>query len=73
MSVLWEQARMVMRIAALNNRDPREPAFAAELLALRGLYDTPDAAQNGLAMVGRAPEPARAAACRRGCGLATGS
>lgn len=40
-SVLWEEARMVMAIASLNGRDPREPGFAGELLALRGLYETP--------------------------------
>ena len=54
-SVLWEQARMVMRIAALEGRDPREPAFAAELLCLRGLYETPEAAQAGLEQLGTGP------------------
>ena len=47
-SVMWEQARMVMRVAALNGRDPREPRFAAEVLSLRGLYETPDAAAEAL-------------------------
>jgi hypothetical protein len=51
-SVLWEEARMVMRIAALNGRDPREPGFAAELLSLRGLYETPEAANDALAQIG---------------------
>src|SRR3954447_15450463 len=41
-TVLWEQARMVMRIAALTGHDPRERRFAAELLCLRGLYRTPE-------------------------------
>ena len=54
-SVLWEQARMVMRIAALKGRDPREPAFAAELLCLRGLYATPEAAEAGLEELGTGP------------------
>jgi hypothetical protein len=57
-SVLWEQARMVMRIAALYGRDPRDPAFASEMLALRGLYETPAAAQEGLTKLGSAPPTA---------------
>ena len=52
-SVLWQEARMVMCIAALNGRDPREPEFAGELLALRGLYETPQAAMDALAALER--------------------
>lgn len=44
-AVLWEQARMAMRIAALHGRDPREPGFAAELLWLRGVHPTREAAE----------------------------
>jgi hypothetical protein len=50
-SVLWEQARMVMRIAALSGRDPRDDSFAAELLSLRGLYETPALALEGLSQL----------------------
>lgn len=52
-SVLWHEARMVMCIAALNGRDPREAEFAGELLALRGLYETPDEAMEALAALER--------------------
>lgn len=48
-AVLWEQARMVLRIAALEGRDPRDPQIAAELLALRGVYATANEAQAALA------------------------
>lgn len=44
-AVLWEQARMALRIAALNRRDPRDPAIAAELLWLRGVHASLDDAQ----------------------------
>lgn len=58
-SVLWEQARMVMRVAALNGRDPAEPRFAAELLSLRGLYETPERALQALSELGTAVEAPR--------------
>lgn len=48
-AVLWQQARMTMRIAALHGRDPRDPAMAAELLALRGVYPSTASASAGLA------------------------
>jgi len=48
-SVLWEEARMAMCIAALNDRDPRDPEFSGELLTLRGLYETPDDAMAAIA------------------------
>jgi hypothetical protein len=35
-AVLWEQARMALRIAAIHQRDPRDPGIVAELLWLRG-------------------------------------
>jgi protein-S-isoprenylcysteine O-methyltransferase Ste14 len=41
-SVLWREAQVAMCVAALNGTDPREPGFAGELLALRGLYETAD-------------------------------
>jgi hypothetical protein len=57
-AVLWQQARMTMRLAALHGRDPREPAMAPELLALRGVHPTPEAAAEALAALDREP-PAR--------------
>jgi hypothetical protein len=50
--VLWEQARMVLRMAALNDRDPTNPRMAAEFLTLRGLYPNADAATEALASLG---------------------
>jgi len=44
-AVLWEQARMALRIAALNHRDPQDPAMAAELLWLRGVHTSIEEAQ----------------------------
>jgi hypothetical protein len=37
-AVLWEQARMALRIAAIHQRDPRDPGIVAELLWLRGVH-----------------------------------
>jgi hypothetical protein len=43
-AMLWEQARMTLRIAALHGRDTRDRAIAAELLWLRGVApDLPSA------------------------------
>jgi hypothetical protein len=47
-AVLFQQVRMVQRIAALNGRDPRAPRMAAESLALRDIYPTVDAAEEAL-------------------------
>lgn len=54
-AVLWQQARMTMRIAALHGRDPRGPAMAAELLALRGVHPSDEAAAAALAALEEAP------------------
>jgi hypothetical protein len=59
-SVLWEQARMAMKIAALHDRDPARPEFASEVLYLRGIYATPDAATRALSRLDAAPARARA-------------
>lgn len=59
-SVLWQEARMVMGIAALNGRNPTEPEFAGELLALRGLYPSPEAAMERLARLDAADDPSTA-------------
>jgi hypothetical protein len=37
-AMLWEQARMALRIAALHGRDTSDPEIAAELLWLRGAH-----------------------------------
>lgn len=47
-AVLFQQVRMVQRIAALNGRDPRAPRMAAESLALRDLYPSVEAAEEVL-------------------------
>jgi hypothetical protein len=48
-AVLWQQARMTLRIAAICGRDTRDPDVAAELLALRGVHVTPELASAALA------------------------
>jgi hypothetical protein len=58
-AVLWEQARMVLRIAALEGRDPRDPEAVAELLALRGVYPTAKDASKALAELSPEPPPKR--------------
>ena len=47
-AALWEQARMALRIAALNHRDPRDPAMVAELLWLRGVHPSLEDAQSAV-------------------------
>jgi hypothetical protein len=45
---LQQEARMTLRIAALYGRDPGELRTAAEMLALRGVHPTPEAAEKSL-------------------------
>lgn len=52
---LWTQARMTLRIAALQGRDPTHPGMAAELLALRGVYPTVAEAADALARLDEQP------------------
>jgi len=52
-----QQGRMVLRTAALYDRDPRALESAAELLALRGVHPTVDAARSGLVAVRDVPMP----------------
>jgi hypothetical protein len=47
-TMLWEQARMALTIAALHGRDTRNPAVAAELLWLRGAQPDLKGAQSAL-------------------------
>ena len=53
-AVLYQQVRMIGRIAALEGRDPRQPGMAAEILALRGVYGTTE--QAGAALAELPPE-----------------
>ncbi|MGI8713677.1 MAG: hypothetical protein ACR2NR_10935 [Solirubrobacteraceae bacterium] len=48
LAYLGQEAIMVLRTAALYGRDPRELGAAAEMLALRGVYPTPEAARVAL-------------------------
>ena len=50
---------MVLRTAALYGRDPRELETAAEVLALRGVHPTVEAARAALAQVRDIPEPGK--------------
>jgi len=47
-AVLWDQAWMTLRIAALYGRDLQAPGVAAELLVLRGVHPTRAEAQEAL-------------------------
>jgi hypothetical protein len=55
---LWTQARMVLRIAALQGRDTTDAAIAAELLALRGVHPSVEAAADALAHLEEQPPAA---------------
>ena len=52
---LWTQARMTLQIAALQGRDTTDPAITAELLALRGIHPTVEAAAEALAHLDEQP------------------
>lgn len=54
---LQQEARMTLRIAALYGRDPGEMRTAAEMLALRGVHPTPEAAEKALLEVRAAGLP----------------
>ncbi|HEX8754434.1 MAG TPA: hypothetical protein VF731_13560 [Solirubrobacterales bacterium] len=56
---LQQEARMSLRIAALYGRDPAELRTAAEMLALRGVHPTPEAAEKSLIAVREAGMPAK--------------
>ncbi len=61
---LRQEARMLLRTAALYDRDPRDLETAAEMLALRGVHPTVDAARSALLPVRDAPLPEKPAARR---------
>ena len=52
----WNQARMVIYLAAVHGRDPRDRERATELLMLQGVYDLTERARTALEVAaGRAP------------------
>lgn len=55
-SVLWDQAWMTLRIAALHGHDVRAPGTTAELLVLRGVHPTIAEAQAALDALDHRPE-----------------
>jgi hypothetical protein len=60
-AMLWEQARMALRMAAIHHRDPRDPAIVAELLWLRGMHPSIEDAQTAVDRTrGRASREKRA-------------
>src|SRR3954452_22827784 len=56
-SYLWQEARMGLRTAALFGHDPTTMHTAAELLALRGVHPTAEAAETALQAVADQPPP----------------
>jgi hypothetical protein len=64
LSYLRQEGRMLLRTAALYDRDPRDTETAAEVLALRGVHPTVDAARSALLAVQTAAMPAKPTARR---------
>jgi hypothetical protein len=52
-ALIWIQSRMVFYIAAAYGYDPRHPMRPAELLAIQGVYPTPEEARRALDGVGK--------------------
>jgi hypothetical protein len=52
-ALIWIQSRMVFYIAAAYGYDPRHPMRPAELLALQGVYETPEQARKALDGIGK--------------------
>ena len=59
LAYLREEGRMVLRTAALYGRDPRELETTAEMLALRGVHPTVDAARATMEQVRDSPVPGK--------------
>ena len=57
LAYLLQEARMGLRIAALYGRDPATMRTAGEMMALRGMYLTPEDAEQALVAVRDAPPP----------------
>jgi hypothetical protein len=51
MNYLWQEIRMTLRLAALYGRDPEALRTAGEVLSLRGVYPSTEAAEAGLLAV----------------------
>jgi hypothetical protein len=64
LAYLWQEAQMTLRTAALYGRDPTELGAAADLLALRGVHPTPEAARLALEAVDATPMPEKPTARR---------
>ncbi len=56
---LWQEARMTLRLAALYGHDATSLRTAAELLALRGVHPTAEAAEQALLEVQDKPLPGK--------------
>jgi hypothetical protein len=52
-ALIWIQSRMVFYVAAAYGYDPRHPMRPAELLALQGVYPTPEEARRALDGMGK--------------------
>jgi EcsC protein family len=52
-ALIWIQSRMIFYIAAASGYDSRHPMRPAELLALQGVYATPEDARNALDGMGK--------------------
>jgi hypothetical protein len=52
-ALIWIQSRMVFYIAAAHGYDPRHPMRPAELLAIQGVYPTPEEARRALDGMGK--------------------
>jgi hypothetical protein len=52
-ALIWIQSRMVFYIAAAYGYDTRHPMRPAELLALQGVYETPEDARKALDGIGK--------------------
>ena len=61
---LRQEARMLLRTAALYDRDPRQLETAAEMLALRGVHPSVDDARSALLPVRDTPMPEKPTARR---------
>jgi hypothetical protein len=61
LAYLWQEGVMERRIAALYGKDPRDLETAANILVLRGVHPTSDAAREALIEVRDAPLPQKPA------------
>lgn len=59
LSYLWQEGRMTLRTAALYGRDPSDLGTSAEVLALRGVHPTVEAAERELVAVRKIPMPGK--------------